>query len=146
MIEDYGDGTTLGHLLIEAMLVFLSFVGIGTIWKENLRLGKDVKNLATNLDAAKSEALLWRNEAETYVKGLSQSIDKQFNSWGLSVAEKEVGFLILKGLTLQDAASVRGTSERTVRQQAQEIYQKSGIAGRAEFSAFFLEDLLVPQK
>jgi hypothetical protein len=31
-----------------------------------------------------------------------------------------------------------------VRQQAIAVYRKSGLAGRAELSAFFLEDLLLP--
>ena len=37
-----------------------------------------------------------------------------------------------------------GKSDRTVRQQAVEVYRKSGLSGRAELSAFFLEDLLLP--
>jgi hypothetical protein len=31
-----------------------------------------------------------------------------------------------------------------VRQHAVSVYRKSGLAGRAELSAFFLEDLLLP--
>lgn len=41
-------------------------------------------------------------------------------------------------------ARARGTSERTARQQALAVYRKAGLAGRAELSAFFLEDLLLP--
>ncbi len=37
-------------------------------------------------------------------------------------------------------------SERTVRQHAIAVYSKSGLAGRAELAAFFLEDLLLPQQ
>jgi hypothetical protein len=37
----------------------------------------------------------------------------------------------------------RNTSEKTVRQQASAIYQKSNLSSRSELSAFFLEDLLV---
>ena len=36
-------------------------------------------------------------------------------------------------------------TERTVRDQAGAIYRKSGLAGRAELSAYFLEDLLPSQ-
>lgn len=39
---------------------------------------------------------------------------------------------------------MRRTSERTVRQQALSVYRKAKLAGRAELSAFFLEDLLAP--
>jgi hypothetical protein len=31
-----------------------------------------------------------------------------------------------------------------VRQHAVSVYRKSGLAGRAELSAFFLEDLMLP--
>jgi DNA-binding NarL/FixJ family response regulator len=50
----------------------------------------------------------------------------------------------LKGLSLKDIAQERGVSEKTVKQHNLTIYQKSGLAGRAELSAFFLHDLLIP--
>ncbi|HOZ25356.1 MAG TPA: hypothetical protein PLI83_11310, partial [Thermomonas sp.] len=42
-------------------------------------------------------------------------------------------------------AQARGTSEKTARVQSSAIYAKSGLAGRSELSAFFLEDLLPPR-
>lgn len=60
--------------------------------------------------------------------------------------EKQVALLLLKGLGLREAADVLGRSERTVRQHAVAVYKKSGLSGRAELSAFFLEDLLLPQQ
>jgi DNA-binding NarL/FixJ family response regulator len=39
---------------------------------------------------------------------------------------------------------MRQTSERTVRQQALSIYRKSGLTGRSDLAAFFLEDVLLP--
>jgi DNA-binding NarL/FixJ family response regulator len=54
-----------------------------------------------------------------------------------------VALLLLKGLSFKEIAQVRNASERTVRQQALAVYAKSGLGGRAELAAFFLEDLLV---
>ncbi|MEY3046615.1 MAG: hypothetical protein RL242_3457, partial [Pseudomonadota bacterium] len=54
------------------------------------------------------------------------------------------GLLLLKGLSFKEIAELRQTSERTVRQQAGEVYRKSGLGGRNELAAFFLEDLLLP--
>ncbi len=71
-------------------------------------------------------------------------IDRQLTKWGLTASEKEIALLLLKGLSLKEIASIRETSERTVRTQSLAIYQKAGINGRAELAAFFLEDLLVP--
>lgn len=69
------------------------------------------------------------------------AITQQLQDWGLSTAEIEIAWMILKGLQFKEIAGARGTSERTVRQQAQGIYAKSGLGSRTEFSAFFLEDL-----
>lgn len=73
--------------------------------------------------------------------GERTAIARQMEAWGLSSAELEIGWMILKGLQFKEIAAARGTSERTVRQQAQAIYAKSGIPNRSEFSAHFLEDL-----
>ena len=62
----------------------------------------------------------------------------------MSAAEKEVAFLLLKGLSLKEIAIARRTSEKTARVQSSAVYAKSGLAGRSELSAFFLEDLLPP--
>ena len=79
-----------------------------------------------------------------YLDGLSRSIDLQLDQWQLSVAEKDVAFLLLKGLSLKEIAAARGTTEKTARVQSSAVYAKSGLAGRSELSAFFLEDLLPP--
>lgn len=64
---------------------------------------------------------------------------------GLTQTEEGVGMFMLKGLSLEEVADVRETSERTIREQASAIYRKSGLAGRSTLSAFFLADLLPPQ-
>ncbi|MCZ7679332.1 MAG: hypothetical protein M5U28_11460 [Sandaracinaceae bacterium] len=53
--------------------------------------------------------------------------------------------LLLKGLSLKEIAAARDTGERTAREQARAVYRKSGLSGRAELAAFFLEDLLAPR-
>ena len=62
----------------------------------------------------------------------------------MTAAEREVGLLILKGLSHKEIASLRATTEATVRQQAQAIYRKAGLPGKTAFSAYFLEDLFSP--
>jgi len=51
---------------------------------------------------------------------------------------------LLKGMSLKEIANIRSTAEKTARVHAMSIYAKSGLSGRSELSAFFLEDLLVP--
>ena len=68
----------------------------------------------------------------------------QFRAWELTPTEGEVALLLLKGHGHKQIAAATGRSERTVRQHAVAVYQKSGLQGRAELSAFFLEGLMLP--
>jgi DNA-binding CsgD family transcriptional regulator len=91
---------------------------------------------------AEGHAAHWKLEAEAIQKGIAAEIERQLTEWGLTPAEKEVAFLLLKGLSLKEISTVRCTAERTVRHHTLAIYAKAGVAGRAELSAFFLEELL----
>jgi DNA-binding CsgD family transcriptional regulator len=73
---------------------------------------------------------------------LSQVIDTQFSAWALTPAERDVAFLALKGLDVAEIAGLRGAAQGTVRAQLTKIYAKAGVSGRAQFAAFFVEDLL----
>ncbi|MBW2294436.1 MAG: helix-turn-helix transcriptional regulator [Deltaproteobacteria bacterium] len=103
-------------------------------------LGQAEGQLAEN----EAERDRWRARATRLLHGLGEEIDIQFERWSLTPAERQVALLLLKGLGHRQAASVLDRSERTVRQHAVSVYRKSGLAGRAELSAFFLEDLLLP--
>ncbi|MCB0331312.1 MAG: helix-turn-helix transcriptional regulator, partial [Bdellovibrionales bacterium] len=69
---------------------------------------------------------------------------EQLSTWKLTEAEKEVAFLLLKGMSLKEIAGIRETTEKTARVQSMAIYAKAGLSGRSELAAFFLEDLLIP--
>jgi DNA-binding CsgD family transcriptional regulator len=73
---------------------------------------------------------------------LSQVIERQFSDWALTPAERDVAFLALKGLDVAEIAGLRGAAQGTVRAQLTKIYAKAGVSGRAQFAAFFVEDLL----
>lgn len=137
------------HVALEGAVMVVLALGAWLFMRQRMAeraaLGEARRNaerLAETASGWKSEARRWRDEAELAARGLVEAIDRQFERWGLSHAEREIGFLLLKGLALKELAEVRGTSERTVRQQAQAIYRKAGLGGRAELAAFFLEDLL----
>lgn len=87
----------------------------------------------------------WRAHAEQALRGLGEEVARQFDGWGLSPAERETALMLLKGFSHKRIASLAGRSERTVRQHAVAVYEKSGLAGRAELSGFFLGDLLLPE-
>ncbi len=73
---------------------------------------------------------------------LARSIRQQFAQWHLTPAEQDVGFLALKGLDVAEIADLRGSAPGTVRAQLTRIYAKAGVSGRAQFAAWFVEDLL----
>ncbi|MFN0114316.1 MAG: hypothetical protein ACKVPY_06530 [Paracoccaceae bacterium] len=104
-------------------------------------LSDETEGLRRSLGLVSAEAEAWRMRSRRLLDGLSAAVSAQFRDWGLTPAEAEIAGLMLKGAALRDIAVLRHTSEATIRQQAQGIYRKSGLANRAELAAFFLEDV-----
>lgn len=73
---------------------------------------------------------------------LAITIQAQFETWRLTPAERDVGLLALKGLDVAEIAHLRAAAPGTVRAQLTRIYSKAGVSGRAQFAAWFVEDLL----
>jgi DNA-binding CsgD family transcriptional regulator len=145
IISDYGDGIEFSHLITEMLVLMIAVAGIGLFWHKYYQTTQStLKVLQTNLAEAHEEAQRWREESRDLIAGLGIEIQKQFMRWALSNAEAEVGLLLLKGFSHQEIANIRNSSERTVREQARALYRKAGISGRSSLSAFFLEDLLLP--
>lgn len=144
LITDSREGVVLWHLLMEGIVGFFSLAGIFYLLRGTITLRHRLQKEIDSFSAFKREAEAWRVESKKYIEGLSAAIDQQLTKWNLTISEKEVAFLLLKGLSLKDVAEVRGTTEKTARVQSMAIYSKAGLSGRSELSAFFLEDLLVP--
>jgi DNA-binding CsgD family transcriptional regulator len=137
------------HVLVE-VAVILSSIGLVVVlalaWR---RADRDLADTRRSLDQSRRSLAeldrareAWRASAEPALIRLGVAIDQQLVEWQLTPTEREVGRLLLGGLGHQQIAAQTGRSERTVRQHAVAIYQKSGLQGRAEFAAFFLQDLL----
>ena len=146
--SDVREGTTVGHVLIEAGVVGIGLLGAsfvaGRLLRDVRRARAGAVDLAAKLAASAAEAARWRGEAREVLAGLGAALERQFERWELSPAEKEVAMLLLKGLSHKEIADVRSVSEATARQQARAVYRKAGLSGRADLAAFFLEDLLLP--
>jgi len=135
---------TSAHFVVEMLLIALccgTALGLGTSW---LRTRRELSRTRTDLHVERAEREAWRARALTLRRGLGEAIDDQLDRWSLTPAEKEVAFLLLKGYSHKEIASLSDRSERTVRQHGMAVYRKSGLSGRTELSAFFLEDLLQP--
>ncbi|MEB2344708.1 MAG: helix-turn-helix transcriptional regulator [Deltaproteobacteria bacterium] len=137
-------GERLGDAL-EIALIVASATGVALLSGSFQRERREKDALAQDLQMARAEGAVWRERAQGYLLGLGQEIEKQFEEWQLTPSEREVGLLMLKGFSHGEIASLRGTTEATVRHQARAAYQKSGMPGRSAFCAYFLEDLLPAQ-
>lgn len=145
LATDSNEGVVIWHVLVEGGAGLASLFGIFYFMKGSYNLQHKLSDSLNENIKLKKEAEDWKLEANKYIEGLSKSIDLQLTKWNLSQAEKEVALLLLKGLSLKEIAEIRNTTEKTARVQSIAIYSKSGLAGRSELAAFFLEDLLQPQ-
>lgn len=157
MATNWADGAHPLHVAMEiTAMVAIGAVAVLAIRQGELALGRvrhqvadlraTVARSREEVERSRAESQRWRAEAQQAVRGLAEAIDRQLVRWDLTPAEREVALLLLKGLSLKEIAHARDTTERTARDQARAIYRKAGVAGRSELSAFFLEDLLLPNR
>lgn len=66
----------------------------------------------------------------------------RFDEWGLTEAERDVALFAIKGLSVQEMARLRATSEGTVKSQTAAIYRKAGVTGRPQLLSLFIEDMM----
>lgn len=146
LMTDYQSGSTWPHLLLEGTLLCISGTFFVMAVNKLTQAKKQIETLQGDMQQLHQEKDRWKSETHQLLEGLSVKIEKQFSSWKLTQAETEVGFLLLKGFSLKEIADIRNTKVKTVQQQSQSIYQKTGLASRSELAAFFLEDLLPPEE
>jgi len=132
------------HAIYEVALIVAAMVTSALLWRGWWRSRRSLVETRHLLAEHAAERDAWRASAESALSGLGRAIDERFSAWGLTPAEREVALLLLKGRSHKQIAYATGRSERTVRQHAVAVYQKSRLNGRAELAAFFLEDLMLP--
>ena len=139
---DVKSGTPLMHIWHEIALFILAAGAI--TWQVFVILKNKIhiSQLNSELLDTKKSYQEWKQKTHTSALEIRQLIDSEFTTWQLSHSEKDVALLLIKGLSMKEIAAIRTTHEKTVRQQATTIYKKSGLSGRQELAAFFLEDIL----
>ena len=95
------------------------------------------KNLSTQRKLRSANKKLSSIQGEIAV-----AIEQQLVDWVLSPAEKEVAWLMIKGFSFQEIAGFRSVTEKTIHQQAANVYQKAGVGSRHELISGFLEDFV----
>jgi DNA-binding CsgD family transcriptional regulator len=140
--SDLGGGAAHGHIAKEAVVLGAALGLFGWMAAEIRRRGEAVRELRAELAAAAAAARTSRHADQALRRQLGELIAAQFAAWELSPSEREIGWLLLKGLSLKEIAGLRETTEKTVRQQASAIYRKADVSGRPAFAAWFIEDYL----
>lgn len=87
-----------------------------------------------------------RNRAEESLRRASGAfmdlLEERLTEWGLTPAERDVALFAIKGLSTAEIATLRATSEGTVKAQTNAIYRKAGVTGRSQLLSLFIEDLM----
>lgn len=65
-----------------------------------------------------------------------------FRDWGLTPAEEDVARLAIKGLSIAEMASLRGSKEGTIKAHSAAVYRKAGVSGRLQLISLFVEELM----
>jgi DNA-binding CsgD family transcriptional regulator len=146
LVLDAPDSWRSPHVIYEVVLIVAAATTSGVLWRGWWRSRQNLADTKHVLAERASERDAWRASAEAALAGLGSAKDERFDAWGLTAAEREVALLLLKGRSHKQVAFATERSEKTVRQHAVSIYHKSGLNGRAELSAFFLEDILLPSR
>ena len=69
-------------------------------------------------------------------------LQERFEEWGLTPSEKDVALFAIKGMSTAEIATLRSTSDGTVKAQTNAIYRKAGVTGRPQLLSLFIEDLM----
>lgn len=142
LIADLNEDVNSSHLLQEALILVVAISAMAWIVVSLRRRNREVRELHIELEAVKSARRVQPEEIVEAKRKLATVIANQFDAWSLTKSEREVGFLLLKGFSLKEISALRGTAEKTIRQQASSIYKKAGLTGRHSFAAWFIEDIL----
>ena len=143
-VDIYGDiqeDLPVKHFVHELGLLSLSLVAAIYQMLLIFRRDKAISQFTSRINDLESEKAAFKQQFSKVKDDFTQVLDQQFLSWGLSPVEKDIALLLIKGMGMKEISQTRNTSEGTVRQQAATIYRKSGLIGRKELAAFFLDEL-----
>ena len=73
---------------------------------------------------------------------LAGVIEDYYLQWGLTASEQDVAGFTIKGYSIAEIATLRGSAPGTVKTHLNAIYRKAGVAGRGQLVSLLVEDLL----
>ena len=116
------------HLLFEAFAVLVLVVSIK-------QMSEYTKHLQENSNRQQLSLYHLRQDFDDLVQN-------KFEHWQLTQAEADVALLVLRGLTTEQIAELRGVAKGTIKVQAHNAMQKAGVGSRVELMSIFLEEFM----
>ena len=114
------------------------FIELGAAF--GLLLGVGIGAFAFRQTRARAEIAEMKLKAAS--TEFAQMMYVRFQQWNLTPAEKDVALFAIKGMSIAEIATLRNTSEGTVKAQTNAIYRKAGVSGRPQLLSVFIDDLL----
>ncbi|NVJ49848.1 MAG: LuxR family transcriptional regulator [Gammaproteobacteria bacterium] len=139
--SDLLEGSSLTHIIEESIMVAIFLSIIAVLVRKLLASQQKIQAIRGELHNIQRLHQQQSEAMQQSRKDYSATISEQFSQWQLTDSEQEIGFLLLKGLSLSEIALLRGVKEKSTRQQASNIYGKAGVSGRHEFAGWFFEEI-----
>lgn len=144
IVSEFVAGETLGSMGDDLTRLALSAVVLLLFIFEYLAQRRALGELRGQLNKARGQLARLDTQSQQLASEYRAVMQKQFDAWQLTASEQDVVLGLLKGLSFREIAELRDTREKTVRQQASNVYRKAGVASRNELAAWFFEDMLEP--
>lgn len=145
IIREFAAGETLSMMTDDLLMLVVSTLVMLVLCYEYFAHRRMLNELREQLDKSRGQLTAIDEDAPKIARQYREVMQKQFDIWQLTESEQDVVIGLLKGLSFREVAELRGTREKTVRQQAVNVYKKAGVSGRNELAAWFFEDLLDPR-
>jgi len=140
ILDQLNTGKTF-HSIIEITFIIFAVISSSWMWlvyKKNNKMLQSSENRVMELTAQRQDYL---QKHENLIRGMKEAITSQLEKWGLSAAEVEITLLLMRGYSHKQIAARLDKSEKTVRNQSLAVYKKTGMTGRNDLTAFFIEDI-----
>lgn len=140
--SDLSESVTAVHLMEEALAMLFSLSLMVYLIIQVRKQSEELDGLKRQIEQSQELLDKQSSELKNARTEYSQLIKQQFEEWQFTRSETETAYLLLKGLSFKEIAEVRDIKEKTVRQQASNLYAKAGLPGRHALAAWFFEELL----
>ncbi len=137
-LDDTGHGLNR-HQIVEIIFLVVAVLSVIFLW---ITLSRRLSSTKEMLFTATKELEVFRTQNRSVLEAMRDAVHIQFQKWKFSPSEVKIAELLIRGYSSRQIAGILNKSDRTVRNQAISIYQKSGMTGRHDLAAFFLLDVL----